>query len=199
MKLGILGGTFDPVHRGHLALAAAARDEVSLSKVVFLPAGQPWRKADRSITTAVHRVAMLRLALAGQEAFEIGMLELERDGPSYAVDTLEDLRRDQPNDELFFILGEDALVDLPNWARPERILELAKLVVARRMGVERGVVEEAGQRLPGLLDRVVWLKMPVVDVSATEIRERVRRGLSIGNLMPPTQVEYIRDHGLYQR
>jgi nicotinate-nucleotide adenylyltransferase len=166
--------------------------------VVFLPAGQPWRKADRRITTAEHRLAMLQLALAGGEAFEIGTLELERDGPSYAVDTLEDLRRHQPSDELFFILGEDALVDLPNWARPRRILELATLVVARRAGVERAAVEEAARRLRGLLDRVVWLKMPVVDVSATEIRERVRRGLPIGDLVPQAQEEYIRNQGLYR-
>ena len=195
--MGILGGTFDPVHRGHLALAGAARDELDLDRVLFVPAGQPWRKADRYITYAEHRLAMLRLALEGDETFEIATLELEREGPSYAADTLEALRGDRPNDELFFILGEDALLDLPNWARPRRILELAKLVVARRMGVERKAVEEAARRLPGLLDRAVWLKMPLVDVSGTEIRDRVRRGLPIGDLMSRVVKAYIRTQGLY--
>jgi nicotinate-nucleotide adenylyltransferase len=198
LRLGILGGTFDPVHRGHLALARAALDEVALDRVLFLPAGQPWRKADRQITSADHRLAMLRLVLEGEGAFEIATLELEREGPSYAADTLEALQGDRPRDELFFILGEDALVDLPNWARPRRILELAVLVVARRAGVERKAVEEAGQQLPGLLDRVVWLKMPLVDVSGTEIRERVRRGLPVGgDLMLPAEEAYIRERGLY--
>jgi nicotinate-nucleotide adenylyltransferase len=198
LRLGILGGTFDPVHRGHLLLAAAARDELELDKVLFLPAGQPWRKADRPITSAEHRLAMLRLALQGEETFEIALLELEREGPSYAADTLEALRRDRPNDELFFVLGEDALVDLPNWARPGRILELVVLVVVRRAGVERRAVEEAARRLPELLEHAVWLKMQVVDVSGTDIRDRVRRGVPIGDLMPPAQEKYIREHGLYR-
>jgi nicotinate-nucleotide adenylyltransferase len=198
LRLGILGGTFDPVHRGHLLLAAAVSDEVGLDRVLFVPAGQPWRKADRHITSAEHRLGMLQLALKGEETFEIATLELEREGPSYAADTLEVLRRDHPEDELFFIWGEDALADVSSWARPERILELATLVVARRAGVERGAVEEAGQRLPGLLDGVVWLKMPLVDVTATVVRERVRRDLPIGDLMPPAVEAYIREHRLYR-
>jgi nicotinate-nucleotide adenylyltransferase len=198
LRLGILGGTFDPVHCGHLLLGAAARDELELDRVLFVPAGQPWRKAGRSITSAEHRLAMLGLALEGEETFETALLELEREGPSYAADTLEALRRDRPNDELFFILGEDALVDVPNWARPGRILELAVLVVARRVGVERRAVDEAARRLPGLLEHAVWLKMQVVDVSGTEIRDRVRRGLPVGDVMPPAQEEYIREHGLYR-
>ena len=198
LRLGILGGTFDPVHRGHLVLAGAARDELGLERVLFVPAGQPWRKAERPITSGEHRLAMLRLALEGEGAFEIATLELEREGPSYAADTLEALRRDRPNHELFFILGEDALVDLPNWVRPGCILELATLTVAKRAGTDRKEVEEAARRLPGLLDRVVWLKMPLVEVSATEIRDRVRRGLPIGDLVPRVVEAYIREHGLYR-
>lgn len=198
MRLGVLGGTFDPVHRGHLVLAAAAHAELGLERVLFVPAGQPWRKGGRAITSGEHRLAMLRLGLEGQGAFGIVTLELEREGPSYTADTLGALRRERPNEALFFILGEDALVDLPNWARPGRIQELATLVVARRAGTRRKDVEEVARRVPGLLDRVVWLKMPPVEVTATGVRERVRRGLWIGDLVPPAVEAYIREHGLYR-
>jgi nicotinate-nucleotide adenylyltransferase len=194
MRVGVLGGTFDPVHRGHLTLALAARDELALDEVLFVPAGQPWRKAGRIVAPADDRLAMLRLALEGQPAFRVETLELDRPGPSYTADTLEALRAARPDDELFCILGEDALADLPNWVRPERILELSTLVVARREGVPRA----AGERLTGLNERVVWLQMPLVPVSATAIRERVRRGEPIGEMVPPAVAAYIRERGLYR-
>jgi nicotinate-nucleotide adenylyltransferase len=197
LRLGLLGGTFDPVHRGHLALARAARDELGLDEVLFLPAGQPWRKAGRMIASNEHRLAMLRRALEGEAAFQVSRLELERAGPSYTADTLEALRDDRPEDELFFLLGEDALMDLSNWARPQRILELARLAVARRADTSPEALEEADRRLPGLGERVVWLKMSAVAVSATEIRERVRGGQPIGDMVPATVEEYIRKQGLY--
>ncbi|MCH7835341.1 MAG: nicotinate (nicotinamide) nucleotide adenylyltransferase [Chloroflexi bacterium] len=197
MRLGILGGTFDPVHRGHLVLARAAGDEVGLEKVMFVPAGQPWRKAGRMIASGEDRLAMLQLALGGEAAFEIGTLEMGPAGPSYTVDTLEALRADRPDDELVFILGEDALGDLPNWHRPERILELAKLAVARRADVSREALEGAGRRLSGLLERVVWLEMPLVEVSATGVRERARRGLPLEEMVPAAVADYIRQHRLY--
>ncbi len=197
MRLGLLGGTFDPVHRGHLALARAAHDELGLDEVLFLPAGQPWRKAGQMIAANEHRLAMLRRALEGEAAFQVSRLELERPGPSYTADTLEALSDDRPEDELFFLLGEDALMDLPNWERPPRILELARLAVARRADSSPEALEEAARRLPGLGERVVWLKMPAVAVSATEIRERVREGQPIGGLVPATVEEYIRMQGLY--
>ncbi len=197
MRLGLLGGTVDPVHRGHLALARAARDELGLDEVLFLPAGQPWRKAGRMIASNEHRLAMLRRALEGEAAFQVSRLELERPGPSYTADTLEALRDDRPEDELFFLLGEDALMDLSNWARPQRIQELAMLAVARRADSSPEALEEAERRLPGLGERVIWLKMPAVAVSATEIRERVRDGQPIGDLAPAAVEEYIRKQGLY--
>jgi len=194
LKVGVLGGTFDPVHRGHLALARAARDELALDEVLFVPAGQPWRKAGRIVAPAGNRLAMLRLALEGEPAFRVERLELDRPGPSYTADTLEALRAAGPDDELFCILGEDALADLPNWVRPGRILELAMLAVARREGAPKAAVE----RLPGLSERVVWLKMSPVPVSATEIRERVRRGEPIGEMVPAAVAAYIRERGLYR-
>jgi nicotinate-nucleotide adenylyltransferase len=185
------------VHRGHLTLARAARDELGLDEVLFLPAGQPWRKAGRMIASNEHRLAMLRRALEGEAAFQVSRLELERPGSSYTADTLEALRDDRPEDELFFLLGEDALMDLPNWTRPQRILKLARLAVARRADTSAEALEEAERRLPGLGERVIWLKMPSVAVSATEIRERVRGGQPIGDLVPATVEEYIRKQGLY--
>ncbi len=198
MRLGLLGGTFDPVHRGHLALARAGRDELGLDEVLFLPAGQPWRKAGRMIASNEDRLAMLRLALEGEAAFQVSRLELERPGPSYTADSLEALRDDRPEDELFSLLGEDALMDLSNWERPQRILELARLAVARRADTSPEALEEAERRLPGLGKRVIWLKMAAVAVSATEIRERVRGDQPIGDLVPATVEEYIREQGLYR-
>ena len=194
MRAGVLGGTFDPVHRGHLALARAARAELGLDEMLFVPAGRPWRKAGRIVAPAADRLAMLRLALESEPAFRVETLELDHPGPSYTADTLEALRAARPDDELLCILGEDALVDLPNWVRPERILELATLAVARRESVPGA----AGERLPGLSERVVWLKMPLVPVSATAIRERVRRGEPIGEMVPPAVAAYIRERGLYR-
>ncbi len=198
MRLGLLGGTFDPVHRGHLAVARAGRDELGLDEVLFLPAGQPWRKAGRMIASSEHRLAMLRKALEGEAAFQVSRLELDRPGPSYTADTLEALRDDRPEDELIFLLGEDALMDLSNWERPQRILELARLAVARRADSSPEALKEAERRLPGLGERVIWLKMPAVAVSASEIRERVRGGQPIGDLVPATVEEYIRKQGLYR-
>lgn len=198
VRIGVLGGTFDPVHRGHLALARAARDELALDEVLFVPAGRPWRKAGRSIASEEHRLAMLQAALEGEPAFRVSTLELERGGPSYTADTLETLAARRPGDELFIILGEDAMFDLPNWVRPSRILELAKLAVARREDVSPEAVEEARSALPELLDRVVWLNMPLVEVSATEIRRRVLDGRQIDDLVPAAVEAYIREHGLYR-
>lgn len=198
MKLGVLGGTFDPVHAGHLALARAARDLLRLAEVLFVPAGRPWRKPGRPIMPAADRLAMLRLAVAGESAFDVSELEVDREGPSYTVETLETLRAERPRDELHFILGEDALVDLPNWVRRERIVELATLVVARR-AVRPDVLERAVQALPGLRERLVWLEMPRMDVSASEVRGRVAQGLPIEGLVPPAVEAYIREHGLYRR
>ena len=141
MRVGVLGGTFDPVHRGHLTLARAARDELALDELLFVPAGKPWRKAGRIVAPAIHRLAMLRLALEDEAAFRVETMEMDRAGPSYTADTLEALRAARPGDELFFIAGEDALADLPNWVRPERILELATLAVARRVDVPKAAVE----------------------------------------------------------
>jgi nicotinate-nucleotide adenylyltransferase len=185
MRLGILGGTFDPIHLGHLILGEAAREQLGLDSVLFVPAGTQWRKANREIAPAEHRVAMVELAVADNPAFEVSTVEVERQGPSYTADTLEELA-ETPDAELFLVLGKDAYEDLPNWVRPERIRELATLAVAARNG-ENVTVEPPAVRL----------EMPEVGISATEVRQRVVAGRTIRYLVPAPVEAYIRKHGLY--
>jgi nicotinate-nucleotide adenylyltransferase len=198
VRLGVLGGTFDPPHAGHLILAEEARTRLRLEKVLFVPAGEPWRKAGQEITPAEHRLAMVRLLLASDPYFEVSTLEVERRGPSYTVDTLEALHQQYgPALELYFIVGEDALHDLPNWREPARIISLAWLAVAPRP-VGRGMsTPDLEAAVPGLSERIVTLPMPTIDISSTALRERARAGLSLRYLVPLAVEEYIRRHGLY--
>jgi nicotinate-nucleotide adenylyltransferase len=199
VRLGVLGGTFDPPHVGHLILAEEARTRLQLEKVLFVPAGDPWRKADEEVTPAEHRLAMVRLLLASDPYFEVSTLEVEREGPSYTVDTLEALHQQYgPGLELYFILGEDALQDLPNWREPAGIISLAWLAVAPRP-VEGGTATaDLEAAVPGLSERIVPLPMPTVDISSTTLRERAGAGLSLRYLVPLAVEEYIRRHGLYR-
>lgn len=188
MRLGVLGGTFDPIHIGHLVLGEAAREQLDLDRVLYIPAGVQWRKPAREIAPAGRRVAMTRLAIEGNPAFEVSTLEVDRPGPSYTADTLEALMTEYPGSDLQLVLGHDAYIDLPNWVRPERIRELATVVVAARNGEGVGVEPPA-----------VRLAMPEIGISATDIRERVAAGRSIRYLVPAAVEAYIRAHGLYGR
>jgi nicotinate-nucleotide adenylyltransferase len=200
VRLGILGGTFDPPHVGHLILAEEARTRLQLERVLFVPAGDPWRKAGQEITPAEHRLAMVRLMLASDPYFEVSTLEVERQGPSYTVDTLEALHRQYGQGlELYFILGEDALHDLPNWKEPARIASLAWLAVAPRPPERGWTSADLEAATPGLSERVVPLPMPTIDISSTALRERARAGLSLRYLVPLDVEEYIRRHDLYAR
>jgi nicotinate-nucleotide adenylyltransferase len=196
-RLGVLGGTFDPVHIGHLIMGEAAREQLSLDRVLFVPTGQPWRKSHREITAASHRVEMLRLALAGNEYFELSPLEIDRDGPSYSEITLRALGDENPGADLFFILGRDALDDLPNWHDPSAVVRLATLVVAGREGVASSAGESSA--LARLKARIVPLDMPVIGVSSTDIRERSAAGRSVRYLVPDAVAEYIGLHGLFRK
>jgi nicotinate-nucleotide adenylyltransferase len=193
MRIGVLGGTFDPPHIAHLILAEQAREQVALDEVWFIPAGDPWRKANREVSPATHRLAMTRLAIAGTPAFRVDDCEIRRDGPTYTVDTLRDLRdRIDEDDELFLLLGEDALADIPNWHEPERLADHAYIVVAPREGAE------GPPTLPFDPTRVVRIEMPYVAVSSTDLRARSRLGRSLRFFTPPAVSEYIEDNGLYQ-
>jgi len=200
MKVGILGGTFDPVHLGHLVLAEQARTELALDEVLFIPAGNPWRKGDRPITPAEHRLAMLRLAVADNDGFGISDIELRREGPTYTADTLAALAGERLDDAFWFIVGEDALADLPHWHEPERIVAHALLAVAPRTGGGEAAARDALRALPAAIrGRTVRFPMPRLDISSTDIRARVAAGRSIRYLVPDAVARYIREHGLYGR
>jgi nicotinate-nucleotide adenylyltransferase len=198
VRIGVLGGTFDPPHNGHLALARAARDELALESVIWVPAGDPWRKADVAISQGEHRLAMVKLAIEGEHGFEVDSSEIERDGPSYTSGTLAALRSRWPDAELCFLLGADALADLRHWHEPARIIELAMLGATAREG-SRPEDETLESWLPGLSRRVVWFEMPRTDVSATGLRQRAAAGESLAGLVPPAVEEYIKRHNLYAR
>jgi nicotinate-nucleotide adenylyltransferase len=194
-RLGVLGGTFDPIHVGHLILAESAREQLQLSRVIFVPTGHPWRKSGRAITAGADRLEMTRLATGDNPHFEVSTLEIEREGPSYSEITLAAIRDQDAGADLFFLLGRDALVDLPNWHDPSAVVGLATLVVADREGVEPPGVDDSA--LDRLNARIVSVRMPVIGVSATDIRDRVRVGRSIRYLVPHAVADYIESHGLY--
>ncbi len=201
VRLGILGGTFDPVHYGHLLLAESCREQVSLNEVWFLPTAVPPHKRGRNLTPVEARIEMLDLAIAGQEAFSVCRYEADQGGINYTADTLSYFHEQAPDRELFFLLGADMLHDLPNWRQPERICRLATLVVVRRPGTPaidiellRPVADE--EYLQRVRDSQV--EMPAIGLSATEIRRRVAAGESIRYHTPRAVEKYIEAEGLYR-
>ncbi len=196
MRLGIYGGTFDPVHYGHLLLAEQCREQLALDAVWFMPAATPPHKRDVAITAANHRMAMLELATAGHPGFHVSPHELERGGASYTVDTLSELREADPSRELVLLIGADSLAELPTWREPDRILELATVAAVNR-GREAANLEAVTALLPAAAERVVLVQMPGVDLSATDLRGRAGAGRSIRFMTPRPVEEYIRQHGVY--
>jgi nicotinate-nucleotide adenylyltransferase len=194
MKVGVLGGTFDPVHLGHLVLAEQARAELELDLVLFVPAGEPWRKSHRVITHGADRLEMLRRAVEGNDGFGISSVELTREGPTYTADTLQELAAERLDDAFWFIVGADALADLPNWHEPARIVRHARLAVAPRGDEAEPVLPE----IPGIAGRVDRFTMPRIEVSSTDLRARVAAGRSVRYLVPEAVRAYIEAHGLYR-
>jgi len=198
MNIGVLGGTFDPVHNGHLIVAEEAITRLNLAEVIFVPAGQPWLKADIPILPAEHRLQMLRLALADKPQFNLSTMEIERAGPSYTVDTITELQGQlKAEDELFFILGWGSLVELPQWRDVPRLIQLCYFVAVPRPGVTRPNLKTLEASIPGVSQRVMLMDKPYIDISASDIRDRVARGLSVRHLVPEPVNRYIKEHGLY--
>ena len=202
-RIGILGGTFDPIHNGHLAIAEAARGCLGLDRVVFIPAGRPWLKA-RSlgrITDADHRLAMVRLAIEGCPHFEASTMEVERPGLTYTVDTLAELRAKDGGSsrgtEMYLILGMDSVRDLRRWHEPERLLEMCVVVAVSRPHTDDISLSGLKRDFSVAANRFVPLRGPMMSISATDVRHRVSKGRPIGDSVPLPVERYIRDHGLY--
>ncbi len=190
MRLGILGGTFNPPHVGHLVCAQEAHRELQLDRVMLIPARIPPHKPVEHEPGPEHRLELCRLAVADDDRFEVSDIELGRDGPSYTVDTLKELTSKASTSELFLIVGGDIAVGLPRWREPERVLELATLAIAKRRGTSRASVESSLDELDGG-GRARFFQMPRIGVSSTMIRRRVRAGQPIRYLVPDRVAHYI--------
>jgi nicotinate-nucleotide adenylyltransferase len=196
MHLGVFGGSFDPVHFGHLRMAEEARMQAGLDRVLFVPTQVSPFKVGRQVTPGELRVAMLHIATEDNPAFAVSNIEVSRPGPSYTVDTLRLLREQHPGVELFFLTGTDAVRDLPKWREPEAILEMTRFLVAARPGVNRAEVLHA---LPDTWEgRISFIEMPELEISSTYLRERIRDGRSVRYLLPRAVEEFIAAHGLYR-
>jgi nicotinate-nucleotide adenylyltransferase len=179
-------------------LAEEARRKLCLDEVVFIPAGQPWVKASMPVSPSANRLEMVALAIADKPYYSVSDIQVKRPGPSYTWQTLEELNRQYPGDELYFILGWDNLSSLPSWHQPGRIIKAACLVAAPRIGSPRPSLHDLDAMVPGLAARTVILTEPEIDISATNIRERVKLGLSIGHLVPAPVAEYVMRESLYR-
>lgn len=199
MKLGILGGTFDPIHLGHLLMAEASRETLGLNRVLFVPAGEPPHKQHQPCTPAHHRRAMVELAIVGNPHFELCSVDLDRPGPHYSTDTVRLIRAgfNLAAENCFFIIGGDSLADLPTWHQPRQLLALCRLAAVHRPGFRPNVAGLSGQ-LPGLAGRLSWVPMPLIGITASDIRARVRAGQSIRYQVAEPVNNYITRYRLYR-
>jgi nicotinate-nucleotide adenylyltransferase len=199
MDIGVFGGTFDPVHLGHLAVAGEVRDKLGLDEMIFIPAGQPWLKADSPVSPAVHRLAMVSLAIADNPHFKISAIEVERPGPSYTVDTMAALRHELGTEAtLFFLLGSDALYELPQWKEPSRLVQMCRLVAFNRPGAAPPSLKWLESAISGISQHITFVEVSQVDISATQIRQRAAQGASLNGLVPRAVEKYILEQGLYR-
>ena len=198
-RIGLMGGTFDPIHYGHLVTAEEVRGQFALERVVFVPSGQPPHKAPEGVTPAEHRYVMTVLATTSNPHFDVSRVDIDRPGPSYTVDTLTAARELYgPDTELYFITGADALLEILTWKSPERLLSLCRFVAATRPGYPLERVElVAGELFRRYRSRVLVVPVPAVAISSSDIRDRVRAGRSIRYLVPEPVAEYIYKHRLY--
>lgn len=194
MRVGILGGTFDPVHIGHLIMAESVREAAQLDEIWFMPAGHPPHKEDARVTDAATRIAMLRAAIAGSPAFRICELECERSGPSYTIDTVRALLTQYPRYRFHWIFGGDMVAHLPHFHRVEELVAAIGLI-----GVARPGFEGADTSLPAsLADAVTMVPAPLVAVSSSDIRQRIRDGRSVRYLLPDAVIKVIKERGIYE-
>lgn len=195
-RIGVLGGTFDPPHIGHLILGEYAVDALALTKLLFVPAADPPHKHNESKTPVEHRLRMLELALADNPRFEISRVDIDRPGPHYSVDMIQIIKEQYPSAEVYFVMGGDSLRDLPTWHRPADLIYLCKLAVMQRPGIE---ADAGGHEaiLPGITGRVVKINAPLIEISSTEIVTRLAQSKSIRYQVSDAVREYIMSHRLY--
>jgi len=196
VRLGILGGTFNPPHLGHLICAQEAYLQLALDRVMLIPARIPPHKPVDDEPGVEHRLELCRRAIEGDERFEVSDIEVSRSGPSYTVDTLEELHSKAPDREMFLILGGDVAAGLPHWREPQRVLSFATVAVAKRRGTSRSAVDDALHSIRGG-ERAEFFRMPPIGISSTLVRRRARSGVSIKYIVPDAVAGYIREHGLY--
>jgi nicotinate-nucleotide adenylyltransferase len=188
-----MGGTFDPIHHGHLVAASEVQAWFDLDEVVFVPTGDPWQKSDRVVTQAEHRYLMTVIATASNPRFNVSRVDIDREGPTYTVDTLKDLQAALPDADLYFITGADALADIFTWQRAEELFELAQFVGCTRPGHEMD--QATLTSIPA--EKVTMVEVPALAISSTDCRERTRRGEPVWYLVPDGVVQYIAKHRLY--
>jgi nicotinate-nucleotide adenylyltransferase len=199
MKIGVLGGTFDPVHTGHIELAEAVIYQLGLAYVLFVPAGNPYFKTERNISPAAERLDMVCLAIKDSPNLKVTTMEIERPGPSYTVDTIAELKATlAPDDEIYFLLGWDILPELPKWREPARLIKLCRIIAIPRIGYRVPDLAPLEKEIPGITERTIVLGEPIINISATIIRERVAGGQSIRHMVPAAVERYIKEKGLYR-
>jgi nicotinate-nucleotide adenylyltransferase len=189
-----MGGTFDPIHHGHLVAASEVQGWFGLDEVIFVPTGQPWQKAERAVSPAEHRYLMTVIATAANPRFRVSRVDIDRAGPTYTIDTLRDLKAELPDADLYFITGADALTDIFSWRDADDVFALAHFVGCTRPGAEMDA--ETLDKIPH--ERVTMLEVPALAISSTECRQREADGQPIWYLVPDGVVQYIHKHRLYR-
>jgi nicotinate-nucleotide adenylyltransferase len=197
IRIGVIGGTFDPPHIGHLVIAQEAMAYLNLDQVLFAPTHQPPHKLDQRITPIEQRLEMVRLAIAWHARFGLSRVDVDRDGPTYTVDTMRLLHQQWgPGADFYFIMGMDSLAGILSWRQPEELIRLCRLAVFDRPGYSVDILE-LERKLPGLRDRVVLIPAPALDIAASDLQRRIRAGAPIAHLVPDAVAAYIREHELY--
>ena len=198
-RIGILGGTFDPIHYGHIALGKKVASTLKLKRILFMPAGNPWMKSDKSVSSAHHRLKMLELGIAGIEEFSFSDMEIKRSGPTYTYETILDLTKDKPETKtIYLILGWDAIKEFHRWKNSDRLLKLVRIVAVARPGYEEFSTQYQENKDIRVFDEAVVIDKSISGITSTIIRERIKLKQSINNLVPKDVEEYILEHGLYK-
>jgi nicotinate-nucleotide adenylyltransferase len=196
MRIGIIGGTFDPPHIGHLVIADQTFTQLGLDKVWFTPVGQPPHKKDRKVSPAQHRVAMTRLAIRDNPHFELNLTDVERPTPHYITGLFELLIQQHPDWEWYLIMGGDSLMELPHWYQPQHLIQMVRFAVAHRPGYQPDLAQ-LEQSLPGLGAKVVWVDSPLIDLASSDLQRRARQGLPLRYVVTQEVATYITEHELY--